>query len=243
MWPAARPLITLTILLATLLPIRVASTRAASQNAGSGVLSQLRLGPNSAGADESTDGNYRLIWTSRTGAAILYDLRTKRTTAMAQCVASDLRISADWQGVNTTKIGGVLFSTRGTSTCVIAGHPRLELYGDGRRLKVRQKPGAPLNNAQDKIERTVAVGPGRPVGVAFDWVNWCGRRFHSPIVVKVTIPGDHIHLSTYVRYGSVKRSNSTPACLAPSHPSTIDVGFIRSITPTTPLPLAWDARR
>lgn len=85
---AIRPLITIAVLLTILPAIRVPSSHAASHNARPAILSQLRLVPNPAGADASTDGSNRLIWTSRTGEAVLYDLRTKRATVVATSQAA-----------------------------------------------------------------------------------------------------------------------------------------------------------
>jgi photosystem II stability/assembly factor-like uncharacterized protein len=171
------------------------------------------------------------------GACPTYlSLGRQYSSHVSWCVASDVRVAADWQGVNTTEIGGVSFSSRGTSICTLQGRPRLVLYSDGHRLNVRQKLGASLNNPQERSGRRIVVRPGHQAGVAFDWANWCRTRFNSPILLKVTFPRNGGQPSTKVRYGSARHSSSTPSCLAQSRPSTIDVGFVRSVTPATPLP-------
>jgi Protein of unknown function (DUF4232) len=166
----------------------------------------------------------------------LFASDSQNTSQAHWCGASELRITADWQGVNTTKIGGVTFSARAGSACALRGRPRITLYGDGRRMNVRERSGGVLTNPQDQIERTITVRPGESAGVAFDWVNWCGRQSHSPIVLAVGVPGGVGRLSTFVRYGHVPRSQAAPACLAPSQPSVILVAFIRLVTHATPLP-------
>lgn len=187
------------------------SSPSAGNVAGSAIVAQVRLVPNPAGAVLSTS---RASW----------------------CLASHLRISASWLGVNTTKIGGVMLSPRGIAPCTVRGRPRIELFADGYRLDVRQKPGAPLGNRLDEIERTITVRSGHPAGFAFDWVNWCGGGSQGPIMLRVILPTGGGRISTFVRYGTIQRSSDGPACLAPAQPSTMYVGFIRSVTPGTPLP-------
>lgn len=154
----------------------------------------------------------------------------------SRCTASELRPSADWQGVNTTRTGGVGFSARKERSCTLRGRPRIALYSRGRRLDVGEDRYPALGDALDTVERTVVVAPGHTAGAAFDWVNWCGKRVQAPMILVVTLPQGAGRLSMYVRYGYLRHSVTSPDCLATSQPSTIYVGYLRPVTATTQLP-------
>jgi hypothetical protein len=160
-------------------------------------------------------------------------------TSLPWCTESELNVSADWQGVNTTRIGGVRFAVRGRKTCRLRGHPDVAVIAGGHRLKVRERQvraDALFGDSQDGSGRTVVVGPGHPAGAGFDWSNWCGRQFRSPMRLSIGLPNQQRQSLTYVRYGVASRSATTPYCLSSSAPSVIAVGFIRAVTSADPLP-------
>jgi len=159
-----------------------------------------------------------------------------RTTHGPWCNTSELIISADWQGVNTTRIGGVLFVARADAVCRLEGRPRIEVYGGGHRLHVLQRAGSVIGDATSRPERIVTVRPGREAGAAFDWENWCRPLPSPPMLLRVKLPHHGGQAPVYVRYGRIRHSSTTPACLAPSRPSTITVGTVRAVTLLHPLP-------
>lgn len=146
------------------------------------------------------------------------------------CVSSDLRASADWQGEAQMRTGGLMLSSRGDAVCRLRGLPRLALYSYGQRLAVRERPVAASGGSS---RRAVIVRPGRPAGIQFDWQNWCGRPAD---LLRVSLPPDRGHLSTYIRWGRAARSAAAPPCMDSSRSSTIAVWSIRSVTLVDPLP-------
>ncbi len=155
---------------------------------------------------------------------------------MRVCHASELRASADWQGANASKLGRVTFSLRNGSACSLQGRPVLQLRVKTRLLDIHEMVLAPQAGAPATTERTIMLRPRRRAGVEFAWTNWCGMQIHAPISLSVILPHGGGTVSSFVRYGRILRSSSPPVCLAPGDRSTLQVGVIRSVTQTTPLP-------
>jgi hypothetical protein len=95
---ATPPLIALTILFAIVPSASAVRSPGVSHAVGSVITAQIRLIPNPAGADESTDGGNRVTWTTRTGTAVLYDLRTKHITVVATSQAASGNVVAMVRG-------------------------------------------------------------------------------------------------------------------------------------------------
>lgn len=155
---------------------------------------------------------------------------------MRVCHASQLRASADWQGNQTSKVGGVTFSLRNGAACSLQRRPVLLLQVKTRVLDVHEIELAPDAGASATEERTIILRPGHRAGVEFTWASWCGMQIHAPISLSVILPHGGGTASSFVRYGRILRSSSPPACFAAGNRSTLRVGVIRTVTQTTPLP-------
>jgi len=92
------------------------------------------------------------------------------------CSASQLALSLESQGENTTTRIDVVAMNRGAA-CHVAGPAAVEITKDGVRAKVTGNP----------VRRTVSrrLSPGATPLISLDWMNWCGGRSYLELVVSV----------------------------------------------------------
>lgn len=157
--------------------------------------------------------------------------------AIPLCRIDQLQLAAAWQGNHGVLLGGVTLKNTGRTSCILTGHPRVQLLNrQARPPPVQAQSGIPA------LMYGLGVPPGdRRAGVvrpemrsffSLVWANWCAGRLAKPLRLRVTLP----HGMGSVTVAIADTSRSRWALMAPcggvlSTPSLLFVGPFTDVGP------------
>jgi Protein of unknown function (DUF4232) len=142
--------------------------------------------------------------------------------AAPSCSASQLSVSAIWDGAVGNLFNFFTVVNRGGSACSLPRErPTVLLMRHGSPLKVEERaasdnsyPGKPVS----------ILAPGRRAVVHLDWFNWCGR----PLAFAQTTTTVRARFQDGLRVTSAQLLGQPP-CMDPARPSVLTVS--RPLTP------------
>lgn len=112
------------------------------------------------------------------------------------CTTSELRAHAQMEG-DAGSIGGfVIFTNSARTACSLGGYPQLALYHAGKRLPAvyKPEPAAMARSAYGVVPTSITLRPGQRAATLAEWRGWCGQPVYAPVLLQVTLPGQHISL-------------------------------------------------
>jgi hypothetical protein len=189
-------------------------------------------------------GLARLFWAcTRGGAALMLVACTPATppsplgpapsaspAGVRLCTATDVSLTARWQGATGALAGGLRLEVTAPTGCALPGQLQVQLVdAQGQPLLVDEVAAPALCDDPQATtaclsQATVEVEPGQSALVRFVWQNWCGPPPSESVGVEVTLPADAQPLSAPLVDAAGTPSVDTPRCDAPSAPSTLAVG-------------------
>jgi hypothetical protein len=178
-------------------------------------------------------GFARHFWArARGGAALMLVACTPSASpgAVRLCSASDLSLTARWQGATGALSGGLRLEATGPTGCALPGQLQVQLVdAQGQGLLVDGVAAPALCDDPQPATgclspATVEVEPAQSALVRFVWQNWCGPPPSGSVGVEVTLPAEPRPLSAPIVDADGTQSVDTPRCNAPSVPSTLAVG-------------------
>lgn len=143
------------------------------------------------------------------------------------CLAHSLHIRGGRQGGGfQTAAAAVEITNVGTTPCLLAGVPKVELLNtSGKALPVQQ----PAQKASPNVTvNDVVLTPlGGTASLLLSWRNWCGGN-PGPLRVTLTLPaGDQ----TTGDFDGPPDYDYVPGCTQASQPSSIEI--VSAYTPAT----------
>jgi uncharacterized protein DUF4232 len=137
------------------------------------------------------------------------------------CTTAQVMIQASWEGATGTLAGGVAVTNLGSSACVLAGPPQVQLRADGAPIDVTITTYESVNADQPSEAPPVLLEPGDQAQAPLSWYNWCGGPL-GEVGVVVTLPGQSEPVqASYV--GPAPVGFLTPRCDAPDAASSLGV--------------------
>jgi hypothetical protein len=152
------------------------------------------------------------------------------SSAVRVCSATDLSLTARWQGATGALAGGVRLEVTAPTGCALPGQLQVQLVdAQGQALLVNVVAAPAFCDDPQALtgclsRTTVEVEPGQSVLVRFVWQNWCGPPPSGSVGVEVTLPAEPRPLSAPIVDSAGTPSVDTPRCDAPTAPSTLAVG-------------------
>jgi hypothetical protein len=152
------------------------------------------------------------------------------SSAVRLCSATDLSLTARWQGATGALAGGLRLEVTAPTRCALPGQLQVELVdAQGQTLLVNEVAAPALCDDPQPTtgclsQATVEVEPAQSALVRVVWQNWCGPPLSGSVGVEVTLPGEPRPLSAPVVNAAGTPSVDTPRCDAPTAPSTFAVG-------------------
>ncbi len=157
---------------------------------------------------------------------------TPSTSAtLKDCVTSNLKATADYQGATGSMAGSIVFTNAGSEPCVLEGTPAIViLAASGQTLTVDETK---LNlNGEDQ---PVTVDPGKMASLFFVWSNWCptgtsetssATPISGGVSFQITFKGQP-SITAEAVHSDGTRVTLVPRCGTPNATSTIAVGIFK----------------
>jgi uncharacterized protein DUF4232 len=146
---------------------------------------------------------------------------TANVQGTSACTTARALVQAGWGGAGGSLAGGVAVTNLGSSACVLAGPPHVELRADGATIEVVTTSYRSVNADQPSEAPPVLLEPGEQAQAPWNWQNWCGGPL-TKLEVIVTLPdGSGPAQASY--FGPGGQDSETPRCDAPDAPSTLGV--------------------